>query len=286
MKNFFIKYFVSHDSNHHHPHLLRESVASVLLGAVLIIEVVFLSHSLILLPRNGMFAQVLSLRVVDFTNIERSRDKLRDLTPNAVLQQAAQAKANDMASKQYFSHTGPDGTSPWSWFEKAGYDYKYAGENLAINFFDSKDVVNAWMNSQTHRENILNKNFTEIGIATAEGRYNGYRAIFIVEFFGTPKVVAASGTVDKVGDASKDASTVSATQSASVFGAVAGAPRTVISILFTLLAFVITLVLLGMSIWGKLRKNSSLTIGLLMILVIAIILAFNEVFAGFFGRVL
>ena len=61
-----------------------------------------------------------------------------------------------------------------------------AGENLAVNFYESHDVVDAWMRSPSHRENILNKDFTEIGIGTARGVYQNKEAIFVVQMFGTP----------------------------------------------------------------------------------------------------
>ena len=61
-------------------------------------------------------------------------------------------KAQDMATLGYFAHVSPDGKTPWYWIEKVGYDYQYAGENLAINFSDSKDVTNAWMASPLHKE--------------------------------------------------------------------------------------------------------------------------------------
>lgn len=108
------------------------------------------------------------------------------LKTNPVLVAAAQAKANDMAAKGYFAHVSPEGLDPWHWFKEAGYSFDYAGENLAIDFSDSADVERAWMNSMAHRENILNSRFSEIGIATAEGLYQGHATIFVVQEFGAP----------------------------------------------------------------------------------------------------
>lgn len=125
------------------------------------------------------------------TNTNRVADALSPLKPNALLELAAQEKANDMAANGYFAHTSPSGLTPWYWFQKVGYNFTYAGENLAVNFTDSEDVINAWMNSPSHRENILNGNFTEIGIATAQGTYNGKSAVFAVQLFGTPAPVVA-----------------------------------------------------------------------------------------------
>ncbi len=90
-------------------------------------------------------AAVVQAQVVALTNVERTDNSVPILTENSVLDQAAQARAEDMASKGYFSHTAPDGSLPWVWFDKFGYNYRYAGENLAVRFTDSNEVVNAWM---------------------------------------------------------------------------------------------------------------------------------------------
>lgn len=132
-------------------------------------------------------AAVIASVLVDLTNNDREALALERLEANPVLTAAAQAKANDMAEKGYFSHTTPEGYDSWHWFKEAGYDYQFAGENLAVNFVDSGDVQNAWMNSPTHRDNIVNPRYTEIGIATAVGMYEGREAVFAVQMFGRPK---------------------------------------------------------------------------------------------------
>jgi len=88
-----------------------------------------------------------------------------------------------MAANSYFAHTSPSGVTPWDWFEKVGYQFSYAGENLAVDFSNSQDVTNAWMNSPEHRSNIMNSNFTQIGMATAQGTLNGQPATFVAEEF-------------------------------------------------------------------------------------------------------
>ena len=92
-------------------------------------------------------------------------------------------KAENMAHGSYFAHGGPDGKSAWAWLIDVGYRYKEAGENLAVQYVDSFDVVSAWMNSQTHRENLLRNSFTEIGVGQAIGVYKGRPALFTVSFF-------------------------------------------------------------------------------------------------------
>lgn len=136
--------------------------------------------------RSSSVAAVVSAILVDLANVDRSTHGLANLTVNPKLVAVAQAKANDMAAKGYFSHVSPDGVEPWHWFRQEGYAYTFAGENLAVDFSDSGDVERAWMNSPTHRDNILNAKFTEIGIATAQGIYQGRATTFVVQVFAVP----------------------------------------------------------------------------------------------------
>ncbi len=144
------------------------------------------SKILVHLPKLSSFAAVYAGMVVAYTNDDRQAVGKTAFVPNDLLTQAAQLKANDMAEKGYFAHNSPDGKKPWYWIEKAGYVYKYAGENLAIDFIDSKDVTDAWMSSPGHKANILNSDFKEIGVATAVGMYQGRETTFVVQMFGAP----------------------------------------------------------------------------------------------------
>jgi hypothetical protein len=154
--------------------------------AVLILSVFSLSLVDQYLLRSGTFAAVISSVLVDLANSDRQANALGGLAINEKLVSAAQAKANDMASKSYFAHVSPEGRDSWYWFKQAGYPFASAGENLAVDFSDSVDVERAWMNSPSHRANILNGRFTEIGIATAQGVYQGRSTVFVVQMFGRP----------------------------------------------------------------------------------------------------
>lgn len=134
----------------------------------------------------GGMAAVLPAVLSAFTNDERQSQNLQTLKVSPVLNKAAEMKANDMATKGYFAHTSPEGTTPWYWLEKVGYQYQYAGENLAINFTDSKDVTNAWMKSPTHKANIVKGNYTEIGTGVASGTYEGRETIFVAQVYANP----------------------------------------------------------------------------------------------------
>lgn len=137
--------------------------------------------------KSPSLAAVISAVLVDLANEDRVENAVQSLTVSPILTRAAQAKADDMAAKGYFAHVSPiDGKNSWHWFKQEGYTFAYAGENLAVDFTDSVDVERAWMNSPTHRRNILDGNFSEIGIATARGTYKGRPTTFVVQMFGTP----------------------------------------------------------------------------------------------------
>lgn len=159
--------------------------------AVIIFSVFSLSVIDSYLVRSGGLAAVISAVLVDLTNGDRTSNSTGGLTISPVLTRAAQAKADDMATKGYFAHVSPDGKNSWYWFKQEGYTFTYAGENLAVDFSDSIDVEKAWMNSPTHRANILDGNFTQIGIATAQGVYEGRTTTFVVQMFGTPAEASA-----------------------------------------------------------------------------------------------
>ncbi len=125
--------------------------------------------------------------VLTETNKQRASNNLSAYASNATLNAAANAKLQDMFNQQYFDHVGPDGRGPSNWVEDAGYAYIAVGENLAVGNFDGDSaIVAAWMASPGHRANILHKNFIEIGIAVAEGNFEGQRTWLAVQAFGTP----------------------------------------------------------------------------------------------------
>lgn len=158
------------------------------LALFLYVNVAFKSNALIgniITGIQSSVAQILPEAIVSETNDFRLANNLSPLSTSPLLSQAAKMKADDMAAKGYFSHIGPLGEEPWTWITKAGYDYSYAGENLAVNFFDAQDLVQAWENSPEHRGNLLNPEFREIGIGVARGQYDGHDTIYVVQFFGT-----------------------------------------------------------------------------------------------------
>lgn len=131
--------------------------------------------------------------VVGLVNQERVERGLNSLTVNDRLQTAAQWKADDMIEKDYWEHFH-NGKSPWAWMNEAGYQYLDAGENLAIDFSELELVHRAWINSPTHKENIINPKYKEIGIGVASGDFEGHETTVVVQMFGNPSVEAIQGT--------------------------------------------------------------------------------------------
>jgi hypothetical protein len=141
---------------------------------------------------NSKLAAILSSTLVQLTNEERSKFTLGTLQENELLTKAANLKAEDMATKGYFAHISPEGKKPHNWLQDVGYVYQYAGENLAVNFADSEDVTIAWMNSPTHKANIVKPVYTEIGIGTATGTFEGKKTIFVAQVFANPYLAPKS----------------------------------------------------------------------------------------------
>lgn len=119
------------------------------------------------------------------TNQERVNNGLPALALDSQLAAAAQAKANHMISNNYWAHVAPDGTTPWSFINGAGYSYSVAGENLAKNFNTSSGVIAGWMGSATHRANILNNAFADVGFAAVDGVLQGSETTLVVAMYGT-----------------------------------------------------------------------------------------------------
>lgn len=192
MRKHIKNYLIPHEGNGNQPHMLRGVGALVLGGLIVLIFGFFAFRGLVANRSAHYTAAVLPIVLVNITNEDRGSEGLARLAVNPVLEEAARMKAQHMAEHSYFAHVSPDGLDPWYWFYRAGYVFTEAGENLAVNFADSEDVVSAWMDSPGHRANILNGKFTEIGIAAVKGEYKGKKTIFVVQMFGTPAKVASA----------------------------------------------------------------------------------------------
>jgi uncharacterized protein YkwD len=124
--------------------------------------------------------------ILNLINTSRQQAGLAPFVSNPTLVKAAQAKADDMTKRGYFDHVDPDGTRGWQLIGKNGYSYNTAGENLAEGFQDAESTMNAWMNSPTHKANIISPNFKETGVVVVPGVLNGRQTNFVVQMFADP----------------------------------------------------------------------------------------------------
>lgn len=173
---------IPHGANQYRPHLIRRYGLLVLLLLIVGIQAGYnVSTSGVVL---GTKAPIASSDLLDDTNRERVKKGLEPLIMNAKLSEAAYMKVQDMLNRQYWAHEAPDGTTPWQWLTKAGYNYASAGENLAKNFSSSGATVTAWMASPEHRDNVLNARYDEAGFATADGVLDGQPVTLVVALYG------------------------------------------------------------------------------------------------------
>ena len=189
-------WFIPHEGNDHRPHALRpkalRAYAYVLIAAK-VASVIFLFAAF---PSTAEFAEFTSSTILTLTNTSRTQGGLSTLKENALLDLAAQRKAKDMIARNYFAHTTPDGKRFWTWIDATGYNYTLAGENLAIDFTTPEAAHAALMASPTHKANIMNSRYKDVGIAVVTGNMGGSETTVLVELFGTP--VAQKTAVAKV----------------------------------------------------------------------------------------
>jgi Cysteine-rich secretory protein family len=142
----------------------------------------------------GFSTDVSATTLLADTNATRAGNHETALQLNDRLTQAAQAKANDMAARNYWSHDAPDGKTPWTFITTTGYSYQAAGENLAYGFDSSSALLSGWMHSTEHRDNILNQTFSDVGfgIANAPSYQGEGPETIVVAMYAEPAGTVAS----------------------------------------------------------------------------------------------
>lgn len=197
MKHSFSHFFIPQERNNHRATLLKSNFLLLLIGLYLLNQSIIKFISFTKPGILGYSSEITAQKVLDQTNSERQKVGLAPLKYNETLSESATKKAQDMFSKNYWAHTSPDGTSPWDFFKTVGYQYSVAGENLARDFYDTDSLLKAWMNSPTHRANIVNGKYQEIGIGVVDGVLGGVKTTLVVQHFGTPigaKVISKNKT--------------------------------------------------------------------------------------------
>jgi len=159
----------------------REKTFASLFCIILIFAIIFV-------PFSYAWASPISrYSIMELTNEQRAKAGVAPLSADYELTIAAQNKANDMLENGYWEHYH-NSKSPWDWMNEASYKFSSAGENLAIDFSDVDGLVDAWMGSASHRQNLLNPIFEDIGIGIAQGQFQDHETIIVVQMFGKPQI--------------------------------------------------------------------------------------------------
>lgn len=204
MKDFLHNLFLPHISNNYRAKLLhRKSILAVI--AVLFFTGFSFSAIRTNLPSVlGTFSDISSEQLLLFTNQKRQENALSPLSLNQQLSNAASGKASDMFAQNYWAHNSPDGKTPWVFIKGAGYNYIYAGENLARGFTNAQDVINAWMASPEHRKNMLSANYQNVGYAVETGKLNGEDTVLVVEMLGSTALAAVPAPTNQLANKTQE----------------------------------------------------------------------------------
>ncbi len=192
-------WFLPHKDTHKKAHLISWEGIIIYILLFILLQVAFSIVNYTNPGVLGISANIDQKILIELTNKQRQAKGLPPVTENSALDKAAVLKAQNMFEENYWAHFAPSGKSPWDFIIGSGYKFTFAGENLAKNFYNSDDVVIAWMDSPTHRDNLLNPKYKDIGIAVVEGILNGQKTTLIVQLFGTNEMLAAAPAVEVQG---------------------------------------------------------------------------------------
>lgn len=204
MFNFLRHLFIPHHTNNYRAKILQYDFFLIYAMMFIVISFTFKGLSRISPDILGYASDIQVSNLLRITNEKRNQNGLTPLKLNEQLSQAAINKANYMFNHNFWAHMAPDGTTPWDFITDSGYLYAVAGENLAKNFSNSDGVVEAWINSASHRENILRSQYEDIGFAVVNGVLNGEQTTLVVQMFGKrltplPFVDSNSSTMSAIG---------------------------------------------------------------------------------------
>ena len=184
--------FFPHHSNNLRPKILHLPSLTILLALLAFIQASIGVIQSVRPDILGYASQIPAASIIDLTNRERAKANLSPLKENPQLNDAARRKAADMFAKDYWAHNSPTGVKPWYWITATGYNYLHAGENLARDFSNPNAIVSAWMDSPTHRDNLLSLRYQDIGVAVVDGYLDGSETTLVVQMFGMLQANAPS----------------------------------------------------------------------------------------------
>jgi len=188
-------FFIPQKGNNYRAKVLHPSFLALFIFFFLLSQTLINFFAILQPGVLGYSSDISPQRIIELTNQERVKYDLAPLKMNKLLNEAAQRKAGDMFAFDYWAHKSPSGREPWAFLKEVGYNYRVAGENLARDFSEPEPVVNAWMKSPSHMENIISPKFKEIGVAVVDGTLGGVKTTLVVQFFGTQPANYSAETV-------------------------------------------------------------------------------------------
>ena len=191
-------FFIPHTGNDHRPHALRPRALKWYVALLVGIKVIAVTLLFSAYPDFARLSGDLAAEVARMVNASREKASASPLILDPALTRAAELKAQDMLARAYFEHVSPDGTMPWEWINKNEYQFQAMGENLAMDFTTGESAHLALMQSDTHRTNILEKRYQNIGIGVASGNFAGRETNILVEFFAAPSTARAAAAASAV----------------------------------------------------------------------------------------
>lgn len=207
LKNTAHHLFFPRESNNHRAKILHHKSLLILIVGLLLGNILLQLGERTYPDVLGIAHSINEAELLALTNQKRKEAGMLPLHLNPELSQAAAGKAADMLSKNYWAHTSPDGITPWVFIKGSGYEYVYAGENLARGFTNSSSVIQAWMDSKAgHKENLLSSNYEDVGFAIQTGELSGDETVLVVQEFGSrisPTSTKDTASVTAEGDVAK-----------------------------------------------------------------------------------
>ncbi|MDO8505502.1 MAG: CAP domain-containing protein [bacterium] len=187
------KFFVPHEGNGYRPHILhpKRTIGYAIFFTAMKL---FVAAVVVAVP-SSIFASpeassALMSQLIAQTNGFRQSERVSVLNADARLARSASAKATDMSAHNYFAHWSPDGSGPERFISDAGYPYAVAGENLAMGYANAPEIISAWVSSPTHRRNLVDTNFVDVGFGVLSGMFQDTPTLFVVQHLG--KIITAS----------------------------------------------------------------------------------------------
>ncbi len=195
----FRDFFIPSHANSHKPKILRTKSLTLIVIIMALLKLSVALYVFYFMAYQAKMSENMTAQILELVNRDRVAQGLSVLNSNAVLSASALSKAENMVLNNYFAHYSPDGRKPWDFIDRNAYPYLFVGENLAMNFTSAESAHQALMLSPSHKENILNERYRDIGLAIVNGQIAGKNTNVLVQLFALKKEaqVNLALTVDK-----------------------------------------------------------------------------------------